>query len=88
VTEVETKKLTVVSVRRYKAWFTAAAPVRSMSTSDLLGLFVDLRVNLLTSGPCILRISDVEWWSFGRTERCHEVADEIDRRMPSPEDPL
>lgn len=88
VTEIETKKLTVVSVRRYKAWFTAAAPVRSMSTSELLGLFMDLRVTLLTSGPCILHVSDGEWWSFSRMERGREVADEIDRRMPSPEAPL
>jgi len=65
---------------RYKAWWAAASPVRDMSTSELLGLFADLRAG---HGPAILQVSDSEWWRFNRRERLHEVADEIDRRMPT-----
>jgi hypothetical protein len=66
-------------VRRRKAWFTACAPVGSMRTSELLGLFVDLR----TYGENILQISDTEWWTINRAKRCRAVADEIDRRLPA-----
>ena len=66
-------------VRRRKAWFTTCAPVGDIRTSELIGMFVDLR----TYGSSILQISDTEWWAFGRAARCREVADEIDRRVPA-----
>jgi hypothetical protein len=68
------------ALRRLKAWQAVSCPPADLETSELLGLYFDLRT--LQRG--YLAVTSTEWWAFDVRARTIELADEIDRRIPRP----